>query len=38
MARAEIALSVLKDHIDPKDEKKLLRWIMNSTEKRAGKR
>ena len=38
MARAEIAFSVLKDHIDPKDEKKLLHWIMNSTEKRAGKK
>ena len=38
MARAEIAFSVLKDHIDPKDEKKLLRWIINSAEKRAGKK
>jgi len=38
MARAEIALSELKDPIDPKDEKKLLRWIIKSTEKRAGKK
>jgi nanoRNase/pAp phosphatase (c-di-AMP/oligoRNAs hydrolase) len=38
MARAEIALSALKNHIDYKDEKKLLRWIINSTEKRAGKK
>lgn len=38
MARAEIALSALKNYIDYKDEKKLLRWIINSTEKRAGKK
>ena len=38
MARAEIALSALKSYIDHKDEKKLLRWIINSTEKRAEKK
>lgn len=38
MARAEISLSALKNHTDFKDEKKLLRWIINSTEKRAGKK
>jgi nanoRNase/pAp phosphatase (c-di-AMP/oligoRNAs hydrolase) len=37
MARAEIALSELKDSVDPKDEKKLVRWIINRIEKRAGK-
>jgi nanoRNase/pAp phosphatase (c-di-AMP/oligoRNAs hydrolase) len=38
MARAEISLSALKTHIDFKDEKKLLRWIIKSTEMRAGKK
>jgi hypothetical protein len=38
MARAEISLFALKSHIDHKDEKKLLRWIINSTEKRVGKK
>jgi nanoRNase/pAp phosphatase (c-di-AMP/oligoRNAs hydrolase) len=38
MARAEISLSTLKKHIDFKDEKKLLRWIIKSTEMRAGKK
>jgi len=38
MARAEIALCALKSYIDHKDEKKLLRWIINSTEKRAEKK
>lgn len=38
MARAEIALSALKNHIDYKDENKLLRWVINGTEKRAGKK
>ena len=35
MARAEISLSELKDHIDYKDVKKLLRWIIHQTEKKA---
>ena len=33
MARAEIVLSDLKKHTDYKDEKKLMRWIINRTEK-----
>jgi nanoRNase/pAp phosphatase (c-di-AMP/oligoRNAs hydrolase) len=35
MARAEISLSELKDQIDYQDEKKLLRWIILQTEKKA---
>jgi nanoRNase/pAp phosphatase (c-di-AMP/oligoRNAs hydrolase) len=35
MARAEIALSDLNDLIDYKDDKKLLRWIIGQTEKKA---
>ncbi|UCE51676.1 MAG: DHH family phosphoesterase [Desulfobacterales bacterium] len=35
MARTEIALSALKNHIDHRDDKKLLRWIISRTEKRA---
>lgn len=38
MARAEISFEALKDEVDPKDDKKLLRWIINKVEKRAGKR
>ncbi len=37
MARAEIALSKLKDSVDHKDEKKLVQWIINRIEKRAEK-
>jgi nanoRNase/pAp phosphatase (c-di-AMP/oligoRNAs hydrolase) len=38
MARAEIALSDLKAYTDYKDEEKLVRWIINRTEKRADKK
>jgi nanoRNase/pAp phosphatase (c-di-AMP/oligoRNAs hydrolase) len=34
MARAEIALSVLKNFIDFKDDKKLQQWIISHTEKK----
>lgn len=34
MARAEIPLADLKDFVDYKDDKKLLRWIINKIEKR----
>jgi nanoRNase/pAp phosphatase (c-di-AMP/oligoRNAs hydrolase) len=37
MARAEITLSELKDSVDYKDEKKLVQWVINRIEKRAGK-
>jgi len=36
MARAEIALNAVKDRVDFKDDKKLLRWVINRVEKRAG--
>ncbi|MBT8330792.1 MAG: DHH family phosphoesterase [Deltaproteobacteria bacterium] len=35
MARAEIVLGKLKDHVDIKDEKKLLSWIIGRTARRA---
>ena len=38
MARAEIALSDLTDQVDWRDEKKLLAWLINRVEKRAGKK
>ena len=38
MARAEIALTDLIQQVDCKDEKKLLRWLINRVEKRAGKK
>jgi nanoRNase/pAp phosphatase (c-di-AMP/oligoRNAs hydrolase) len=38
MARAEMLLSDLKDHIDHRDEKKLLQWMMSQVEKKAGKK
>jgi nanoRNase/pAp phosphatase (c-di-AMP/oligoRNAs hydrolase) len=38
MARAEIPLADLKEVVDYKDDKKLLRWIINKIEKRAGKK
>ncbi|UCF92701.1 MAG: DHH family phosphoesterase [Desulfobacterales bacterium] len=34
MARAEIELAELKDQVDAKDEKKLLRWIIQHIEKK----
>lgn len=34
MARAEIALSDLNDHIDYKDDKKLMKWIIHQTMKK----
>ncbi len=37
-ARAEIPLEKLKDEVDYENEKKLLRWIINRVEKRAGKK
>ena len=36
MARAEIALSDLPEQVDIRDEKKLLKWLINQVEKRAG--
>lgn len=38
MARAEIPLTNLKDIIDYKDEKKLMGWIIQKIEKKAGKK
>ena len=38
MARAEIALSDLSDQVDWRDEKKLLAWLIQRVEKRAGKK
>jgi nanoRNase/pAp phosphatase (c-di-AMP/oligoRNAs hydrolase) len=35
MARAEIALSELKDRVDTRDDKKLLTWIIGRTARRA---
>ena len=35
MARAEIALNELKEHIDARDDKRLLSWIINRTARRA---
>jgi len=36
MARAEIPLSDLSEQVDIRDEKKLLKWLINHVEKRAG--
>jgi nanoRNase/pAp phosphatase (c-di-AMP/oligoRNAs hydrolase) len=36
MARAEMPVADLKEHTDYKDDKKLLRWIINRIEKKAG--
>jgi len=36
MARAEFSLSDIADQVDFRDEKKLLRWLINRVEKRAG--
>ena len=38
MARAEITLSDLSDQVEWRDEKKLLTWLTNRVEKRAGKK
>ena len=38
MARAEIPFEALKEVVDYKHDKKLLRWIINKIEKKAGKR
>jgi nanoRNase/pAp phosphatase (c-di-AMP/oligoRNAs hydrolase) len=38
MARAEMLLSDLKEHIDHRDEKKLLQWMISQVEKKAGKK
>ncbi|MGD8295824.1 MAG: phosphoesterase, partial [Desulfobacterales bacterium] len=38
MARAEITLSDLSGQVEWRDEKKLLRWLINRVEKRAGKK
>ena len=38
MARAEMPVADLKEHTDYKDEKKLLRWIINRIEKKADKK
>ena len=37
-ARAEIPVEALKEVVDYKDDKKLLRWIINKIEKKAGKK
>ena len=36
MARAEFALSDIAEQVDIRDEKKLLKWLINQVEKRAG--
>ena len=38
MARAEISVDTLKKLCDCKDEQKLLRWIINQIQKKAGKK
>lgn len=38
MARAEIALTDLSEQVSLRDEKKLLTWLINRIEKRAGKK
>ena len=38
MARAEIPFEALKEVVDYKHDKKLLRWIINKIEKKAGKK
>jgi len=38
MARAEFALSDIAEQVDIRDEKKLLKWLINRVEKRAGKK
>jgi nanoRNase/pAp phosphatase (c-di-AMP/oligoRNAs hydrolase) len=38
MARAEISISDLKQQIDFRDEKTLLKWLIQRVEKRAGKK
>ena len=38
MARAEIPFTDLKEVVDYKDEKKLLRWIISKIEKKVGKK
>ena len=35
MARAEMALSDLKEHVDTRDDNRLLSWIINRTARRA---
>ena len=37
MARAEVALSDLKELVDYRDEKRFLRWFISRVERRAGK-
>lgn len=37
MARAEIPNNALKEQVDYRDEKKIMRWIINRIEKKAGK-
>ncbi len=38
MARAEIPIAVLEEHVKLKDDKILLGWIINQIEKKAGKK
>jgi len=38
MARAEIPFADLKEVVDYKDDKKLLRWIITKIEKKADKK
>ena len=37
MARAEVALADLPEHVDHQDHKKFLRWLITRVERRAGK-
>jgi nanoRNase/pAp phosphatase (c-di-AMP/oligoRNAs hydrolase) len=38
MARAEFALADIAEQVDIRDEKKLLKWLINRVEKRTGKK
>jgi len=38
MARAEVALSDLPEHLDYQDNKKLLSWLISRVERRTGKK
>ena len=37
MARAELTLSELQEHVDHQDHKKFLQWLITKVERRAGK-
>ena len=38
MARAEIPVSSIKDILDPKNDEKILKWIIAQVNKKAGKK